>query len=163
MAADEVTTGGCDVAHLKQGSGVEHVPHSAAAHQQFGGVNEVEDLLQALRGQGVQRQVHPPQLFALGEKGVEERAVGRQHALMGWEGAVLTHQNDVNVTQVRLEEALLIQPVHQTGEVQSHILHQGELSRGEVRGLLHYELQREDMMEGERKRKKSTSKELIIM
>lgn len=78
---------------------------------------------------------------------MEERAIGRQHALVGREGAVLTHQNDVDVTQVRLEEALLVQPVHQTGEVQSHILHQRELSRGEVCGLLHYELG----VEGKRK------------
>ncbi|TNN88809.1 Kelch-like protein 40a [Liparis tanakae] len=148
VAADEFAAGGCDVAHLKQGGRVEHVADSAAAHQQFGSVNEVEDLLQALRGQRVQRQVHSPQLLALGKKGVEERAVGRQHALVGWEGAVLTHQNDVDVTQVRLEEALLVQPVHQTGEVQSHILHQGELSRGEVCGLFHYELKTEGERNG---------------
>ena len=81
---------------------------------------------------------------------MEERAVCCKHTLVGWESAVLTHQNDVNVTQVRLEETLLVQPVHQTGEVQSHILHQRELSRGEVCGLLHYEL-KEKVMDGERK------------
>ena len=149
MAADEVVAGGCNVAHLQQRGCIKHVEDSAAAHQPLGGVDEVEDLLQALGGEGIQGQVYTPQLFTLGKQGMEEWAIGCQHSLVGRKGAALAHQDNVHVTEVGLEEALLVQPVHQTGKVQGHILYKRKLSRRDVCCLLHYELKK-----GERKKMK---------
>ena len=67
--------------------------------------------LAAILRMRLQRQVHTPQLSAPCEERLEEGTVGSQHPLVGGEGAMLTHQNEVNVAQVRLEETLLVQQI----------------------------------------------------
>lgn len=136
----EVLAGGGNVVHLQHGGRVQHILHIAGVDEELGGVDEVEDLLEALGGESLQRELHALQLLVLGEEGVEELAVGCQDPLVRWEDALVLHQHNVHVAQVRLKEALLVQSVHQTREVEGYILHQGVLSRRVVSRFFDYQL-----------------------
>lgn len=108
----QLPAGGGDVGHLQHGGGPQHVLHVGAGEQQLGGVDEVQDLLQALGLKRLEGQLHALELLAVAEQRVEEGAVRCQDPFVSLEGGLVAQQHDVHVAQIRLEQTLVIEPVH---------------------------------------------------